>query len=207
MGAIALFIAGCGVSHYQAKMLEEQERIRRFDEENKLLDAPLQLPSKKKDDKGPARPVVFIRPPKGISSTAEAHEKSSILYRYRVGSKSNLPFLDVIIGAEALEPDKFWGDLLKGFPGAQRGDSRRVEKTNVGGDKLLLEELQHEDFWIYVYPAAKPQAAVVFHLDPAKREDPSARKLMDLSLGTLAVGQEASRLQRAFERKRRAGPR
>jgi hypothetical protein len=205
-GVSALFLAGCGTGHYQAMMAEEQERIQRIDEEDKLLDNPLKLPGKKSDDKSPARPVVFFRPPKGFGSNAEVHPQSStdlVLYRYPAPAKSGSPFLDISFAAESLEPDKFWTELLKAFPGAKRDSTIRVEKPSPGRDKLVLEELQHEHYLIYVYPALKPQLAVVFHIDPAKRDDPPTRKLMDISLGSLAVGQEAARFQRAVEQRKK----
>jgi hypothetical protein len=195
-----LCLAGCGTSHYQAMMAEQQERIEQIDEANKLLDEPLQLPARKSEDKSPARPIVFFRPPKGFSTNPTANERSSILFKYSASAKSNAPFVDIGFAAESLEPDKFWKELLKAFPGAKEASASQVEKAAPGRAKLILKELQHDNYLIYVYPALNPQAAVVFHVDSARRDEASTRKLIDASLGSLAVGQEASRLQRAFKK-------
>src|SRR5262245_16166442 len=56
---------GCGLSEYEGLMASEQARVRRIDEENKLLDDPIEWPAMKEGEKGWVD--IFFRPPKGIN--------------------------------------------------------------------------------------------------------------------------------------------
>lgn len=83
-----VFLSGCGLSDYERKIDEQQERIREVDEQAKMLGEPLQLPVFKEGDEEIPRLRqwgVFLVPPKIISSELVAEDafgNPKFLYRY-----------------------------------------------------------------------------------------------------------------------------
>ena len=94
-------LTGCGLDNYEQHMAAAQARVERFDKENRVLDGPLQIPTRSivvKDAEGKplkdadGNPVkqdvpiieVFLRPPRGISRTADNLQKpiDGFVYRY-----------------------------------------------------------------------------------------------------------------------------
>ena len=70
--ALALAPAGCGLAEYEKKMGEAEARVKRFDDESRLLGDPLTLPPPA--DKNAPPPDVFLRPPKGVAKDPQAGE-------------------------------------------------------------------------------------------------------------------------------------
>jgi hypothetical protein len=190
--ALAVATAGCGLSHYQQQMAEEQARLARLDEEKTKLDDPLQLPDKK------GRPSYFFRPPKGIMSTGVPHE-SNVLQRFGLRTNNPSYFQDVAFGVENMDEKDFWSSLLRSFPDKKKPDEPNFFLNPAGRDKLAFRELKSGDgsVFVYVWSRGGSHAAVVFRLTRAN--DPTARELMDISLGTLTVGSDAGRLYRAHQ--------
>lgn len=84
-----LLIGGCGLAEYEAQMLDSQQRVERFDEENRLLGTPLQIPTKNVPSPGnPKIEVstklinVTIRPPKGIDPVYNPALWQNKFYQY-----------------------------------------------------------------------------------------------------------------------------
>src|SRR5688572_20343701 len=63
----ALACAGCGLGEYEAHMLAEQQRLERFDRDNRLLGDPVSAPAAWARAT-PSMPELFLRPPRGVSS-------------------------------------------------------------------------------------------------------------------------------------------
>jgi hypothetical protein len=194
---LGLISGGCGLSHYQQQMAEEQDRLRRIDEENEKLGDPVQLPEKKN------RPAYFFRPPLGIASIGTQHE-SSVVQRFGLRGSGRSYFHDVSFGVERMKEEDFWGSLMRSFPGKETKDAQNVMKDTPGRGKVAFKELKSDggETIAYVWSEntnaeIKTHAAVIFRLTRAN--DENARKLMDISLGTLMVGPEAARLQRAYK--------
>src|SRR5262245_39606209 len=72
-----LFLAGCCLSDYQGKMIQEDEILLYQDKLASHLDAPLTFPERSEKDKDGKEYVtvrgkdVFIRPPKGFRLTVD----------------------------------------------------------------------------------------------------------------------------------------
>ena len=49
----ALALTGCGLAEYEKKMMDAEARVQRFDEDNRLLGAPLTFPT------DPAPPMIL----------------------------------------------------------------------------------------------------------------------------------------------------
>src|SRR5262249_5961235 len=108
LGSLGLLLAaGCGLGEYEQLMNKERDRLREFEDENRLLDKPLLMPvnldpKEGKLEEQPAllRIKVFLRPPKGVSSACadkdakkndQPADASGVpLYRYAWGEDSNL---------------------------------------------------------------------------------------------------------------------
>src|SRR6266702_4056486 len=114
----ALTLVGCGLADYEAKMAEEQARVRRIEEENKNLEDPLDIPApKKENEKDPRPPDLFIRPPKGISHTANKDLYGGVLFAYpQIGNSDGVQ--DVYVGFSKGKKD-FVNDLLKMLPSSK----------------------------------------------------------------------------------------
>src|SRR5439155_9457336 len=94
--------SGCGLSEYQSRMDEQRTRLQNFDDNNRLLDDPIDMPRLKLKDKDGnpgeklAWPDVFLRLPKGYATTPKDKdpygyvflEKQNLFpcYRYAGGS-------------------------------------------------------------------------------------------------------------------------
>src|SRR5262249_24494654 len=92
---VAALACGCGLSEYESLMANSQERVRRFEEENKNLDARIKWPKKKKNEKNYV--AVFFRPPKGISLTPNPNKNGSLYVYPRTASSG--PIQEIWLGA------------------------------------------------------------------------------------------------------------
>src|ERR1700687_1458874 len=89
---LALSPVGCGLADYEAKMAEEQARVRRIEEENKNLEDPVDIPSppQKENDKDPRPPDFFFRPPKGIGRTANEKQHLGLFVFPKKGNSDGI---------------------------------------------------------------------------------------------------------------------
>ena len=101
---LTLVLVGCGLSDYEQKMQDTQAEVDRFDEENRLLDDFLKMPTEEVIEKDKEktkdaerkkythirdRIQLFIRPPKGISDKCKTKDQATfdgILYLYERAS-------------------------------------------------------------------------------------------------------------------------
>ena len=92
LAAVVCLAAGCGVADYEKHMVEAQNRLARFEEESRLLDAPLAIPQREDKEKV-QRPLanLFFRPPHGISTTPanENDPRLRLLYSYQPRDKAS----------------------------------------------------------------------------------------------------------------------
>jgi hypothetical protein len=96
---LLLAVAGCGLADYEKKMREADARVQHFDEENKLLGDPLNLPGA---DRAP--PVdVFLRPPRGVSKSGAADDPYHFAGGAGLCSDLYLMFGDAEGGKDKLE--------------------------------------------------------------------------------------------------------
>jgi hypothetical protein len=188
---LAVLGIGCGLSHYQDQMREQQIALNRLEEENQNLDEPVKLPDKKD------RPAYFFRPPLGIAIDNGPHD-SSVLRRFV--PKPNTPsyFEEVGFGVENMKPEEFWSSLLRVFPNKEPKDAKDVVKNFAGRSKRFKELKSDNGMSIaYVWSEGNLHAAALYRLT---RADEHAMKLIDTSLGTLTVGADATRRKQAYQK-------
>jgi hypothetical protein len=185
---------GCGLSEYEGLMASEQARVRRIDEEDKLLDYPIEWPEKKEGEKGWVD--VFFRPPKGIS-TKKPKQHGPVWVYSRSGNTGSI--LEVWVGAAVNQSD-FVKDVFKLFPTDVEKVSKSTNERSPPGRKepLVFETRSFEDgnsaYSINVYRKGSIQAVVVFKMD-RKGSDTAAR---DMSLESLAVEMEAADARKTY---------
>ena len=95
LGLLVLGAGGCGLSEYEARMDKQRERVAKFDELNRLLDAPIEMPvvqtavAKDKVEARPAWPFdLFLRLPRGYGTSMKdknPHNKLFPMVRYAGG--------------------------------------------------------------------------------------------------------------------------
>src|SRR5687767_7030153 len=75
--ALLLVACGCGLDDYERKMVEAQERLKRYEEEERLLGPAIVIPSRtdgKGEEKEPILAGLHLRLPAGLKTEA-ANEK------------------------------------------------------------------------------------------------------------------------------------
>src|SRR5262249_7527406 len=106
---------GCGLDAYEAKMLDAQRRLARFEEESKHLGEPLAIPVD--EGKTPPAPLadVFLRPPKSVQSQPKQEKRNDLLYVYPRAAGGPVTGVELAFGAGEKEfakrvLDQFDGD-------------------------------------------------------------------------------------------------
>jgi hypothetical protein len=213
-------LSGCGLSDYEAKMVSEQKRVQRFDDEAEFLDEPVEIPVKKEAGSTgqPSTQVdVFFRPPCGISSKPETTTRGE-LYRYlhpasqpvfgpraKIDPKRALKDLvsevdlGVSIGGEG---NDFFKKVQQAY-GLQKPTFVPETKQPPGHNRLEFQKTTFTDtstpplvYSIYLCSLQNVHIAMVFLVPQDKASNPDSgktvEKMIDLSLQSLAVGQEAT---------------
>jgi hypothetical protein len=159
-----LTLTGCGVAAYEKQMQEAETRIQRFDEENRLLGAPLVVPSR------PKAPSVslFVRPPLGVAPASKPEE-----YPFHYPATSGV-CLDMYVarGDDAKKVEK---EIEEHFD-ASALPWQAVTINPPNRQSILFESVEFNDarasanapavYQVYVHQSV----GVVYHFLKAKRE-------------------------------------
>lgn len=195
---LLLLVMGCGVTEYENRMVRAQYRWQRYEEENRYLDDPLILPSR--EDKAGGKlilpPSIFLRPPKGISSQPENPNdpRARLLYSYRPKQAKTDTFLLVEL-AVSEGNERFRDEVLGSFGAAGNRTSKQRKVNPPGREPLTFDTIEFEDgqtFYSVNFYRVKPQDAVVVYWVKQTQKAQSQR-ILELSLGTFALGLEADR--------------
>jgi hypothetical protein len=204
---VAALACGCGLSEYESLMANSQERVRRFEEENKNLDDPIKWPEKKENEKNYVD--VFFRPPKGISLTPNPNKNGSLYVYPRTASSG--PIQEIWLGASTQA--KFAEEVGKLCPPAVGAPAiSHVDVQPPYREESLYFNITSFDdvastYVICIYKKEIVEVAVVFHLEKTKgivlfpQEETKRSELLtklELSLESLGVDADAAKLRRAF---------
>jgi hypothetical protein len=212
---VGFLVGGCGLSDYEDKMKAGQERVERFDELNKFLGAPLNTPPKKGQTPGdggllqPADVDFFLRPPRGIVTAFDKGTKGQFLYHYPAEGGD---FSSMYVGLSLSPTDNLWNDILEPFGSF---DPSAVTTTAITPRESAAQPLQFEttaftlpgnpplSYYIYVYkqvlpgkggePGRNAKAVIIYCIPPDKAATPDALKARNMSLETVALGEQAAR--------------
>ncbi len=187
LGLLLLAVPACGLSDYEALMQKTQERVERFQDEQKYLDAPVSIPTEKdKEDHEVPLANVFFRPPKGINSKPEPQPRNGLMWKYLPGKRSDFVVVEM---AFADSDSEFANKVVNSYSGLSRVSTPERQPP------LPFESWDYKDsqygYSINIYKGGAKQIAVVF-IFPWDRRD-NLRKTMDLSLGSLTEKVSAAR--------------
>ena len=193
---LGLFLAGCSVGDYEAKMLDAQNRVARFEESNRLLEGPLVMPTRV--DKGITIVDIdlFLRPPKGISTAPsnEASPRGRILYTYppsRAGGAA--PFASVEIAYAAKDAKDFEANVIGVFSSTSKGTSRSRQVIPLGRPALTFTTVEFDDASysnsVNFIKGSISQLAIVYRINRGSKTQ--ASRAIEVSLATCAVDSEA----------------
>jgi hypothetical protein len=208
-------LAGCGLADYEAKMIEAQRRGQRLEEEFKNLDEPLTLPTRKEDGVETPLANLFLRPPRGISSTCEPTPLNGLIYRYpQQQVATNLPagvkpIRDVHAVSLAFgnnRPD-FTNEVLRNFAPAEKVHRAPHEiRGPSSATAAVYDVLEFDDvgysYSIYVGQYETTQVAVIYTIRKGQRSSVSGP--LTLSMESLAFGADADRARRDYAKQRPA---
>ena len=183
-------------------MRETQEREQHFQDAKMYLDEPVKMPTKKEDDREVPVADVFFRPPKGIRPTPDPTPRSDLLWRYPA-QKNN---------AECSLVELAFGAGIKDFAAAVVGNFHPTEQVRpktqqynlVGRETPLVFDVWEFEIGSEAYSMNSLRdpvcpVAVVYVYNKARRDN--ARKAIDLSLQSLAVGSHVRAARQRYERK------
>jgi hypothetical protein len=195
-----LFLVGCGLSTYEGRMEDTQNRIKRFEEESKYLDGPLQVPTPAPAKEGdPSLPRVFYRPPKGFatSTTNEKEPRARLLYSFApraVNSAAPFTLLEVAVAGGGKE---FEVEVLRAYTPSSNLSQRERQFRPPGRDPITYKSIDFDEGLHFVsvnlWRGDNHQVAIVFVLPKTAKD--SAVKAMDMSLESFAVGRDIARQQ------------
>jgi hypothetical protein len=195
-----LALTGCGLADYEKKMQDAEVRVQRFDEENRLLGAPLTFPA------DPAPPMeVFLRPPKGVAKSPDA-AKDQPQYHFP-GSSGVCTDMLVMFGSPKDGKDQVEKQVEDRLSRValtwQPVEIHPPERTQA----IAFDAVEFFDplapanapavFVAYVHqPAGQPAAAIVFRLLQANRS--GADEVLKKCLETYAEMGDSLKARAAF---------
>jgi hypothetical protein len=177
LGALVPFVAGCGLSAYEAKMAAAQRRADEFDRKEVALGSAITPPD--------GCPVdIALRTPRGIVSQPDAVPQNGFFYRY--GSVSGKGAVhEVLIGADTNA--RFARQAIqKTFPSATPLSVKSVEVP--GQEAMSFESWTEGDgagkTYIYLHQAGSLAAALAYR---AGKADADTEAVIEASLKTLVL--------------------
>jgi hypothetical protein len=193
---------GCGLSDYEALMVESQEREQRFREESTYLGEPINVPTRKEKDTETPLADIFFRPPKGIPSTPDGKPRGGLLYRYAPRSPAgDFALLELAFGSE--EKD-FAATVRHNFQAWDPNKSKTTRQVRPPGRAALSFDVydfadEQYSYSAYLWQGGRTQVAIVFYITRGRRD--SARKVMDISLESFAADSAVLAARREYARK------
>ncbi|MGL4552156.1 MAG: hypothetical protein ACRC33_13325 [Gemmataceae bacterium] len=201
-----LLLAGCGAAEYEARMKETQERLRRYDEESKLLGTPAGLPTARAEDGTEAAVAQFvIRLPAWVPPQPSKEAWMGMYYGYSSPPPKDQPVPAAMpwVGLAFAKADdaNFPQESMKWFSATGPVNRSTVTtRLKVPFDRWTFE---NETTWysVNLHKGSKQQVAVVVALP--RSQAGQAGRAIDLSLDTF--GFEGS-LEAARKAYRPTGP-
>lgn len=204
LALLLLAVPACGLSDYEARMREAQEREERFREEQKYLDVAVQIPKRKNKD-GKDEPVanLFFRPPKGILPKPEAQARNGLsAWRYSRGKGgSDFVYVELAFPEDAAN---FANTVVSNYTSSDQATHRRQSITPPEQEKPLLFDIWESNsgqagYSINVLQGSRKPLAVIYHYSKGRSQD--VRKAIELSLQSLGVDKEASAARLRYNQK------
>jgi hypothetical protein len=203
---LALLSGGCGTSAYEERMLKAQQSLQRFEDESRSLDEPIVSPRRpNKEGQFYSIANVFLRPPRGIGPNAanEKEPRGGKLYTYAPRKENAArPFSFVEVAVGSADNKEFVNEVFKVL-GLPASTALRPRTLSVPGRAPLnLESADYDaeatTYSIHLLRGGSVQVLVVYWVDKANRA--TAARTLNLSLETLGLNEEATRLREQFQK-------
>jgi hypothetical protein len=192
---LAICMIGCSVGDYESKMLDAQNRVARFEEGNRLLENTVVMPGRVEKGTTVQAINLFLRPPKGISTTAGKEKRAGILHTFgpsRPGGAA--PFALVEIAYAAKEAKAFEKSVLEAFTASGQATRRSRQVAPLGRPPLTFSTVEFADstntYSINFFKGSTHQVAIVFWINPAGKAQ--AVRPIEVSLASFGVDGDAS---------------
>jgi hypothetical protein len=198
LGLVLLALPACGLSDYENLMRQTQDREARFREEQKYLADPVKVP-RQKDKENREVPVadLFFRPPKGILSIGQAVPGSSILWAFPRRSAGDFDHIEMAFGEDSKD---FPNEVLRNYQVAGTLQQSVRELKPPGRDAQTFDTWEFDGtqfgYSVNIPRGSQPPTAIIFVYAPRRHAD--LKKVIDLSLESLAFGRHASKARQTF---------
>jgi hypothetical protein len=206
-GLVLLLGSGCGVSDYEARMINAQERMQRYEEETRLLTDPLSIPQVEMGPEKTKVPIfnLFIRAPAGINITPDPEPdprmpRMSHLYSYRA-RQPNTGAVELFALAFG-DQKEFADNLRRSFSISVNSRKRPVrgpgrEETTTFDTYEFPDDQSQYFLSVNLWTGGDDkQIAVIYWL--FKGREGATAKDVQMSLESFAVGAEANRQRDLF---------
>lgn len=198
LGLLLLLAAvpACGLSDYEARMIETQKRADLLREESKYLDEPVKIPTEKdKEDNEKPLAKVFFRPPKGIEAKPQPQPRNNLLWIYKPKkSGSNFIYVEMAFAAD----DQ---DLATKVLGNYQASEQLPKPQRT--PPLPFDNWEFNDrglgYSVNVSQKGKTKVAIIYVFNKVAREQ--VGKVIELSLHSLAVDQDTAAARQKYEQK------
>jgi hypothetical protein len=202
VGLLLLSLSACGLSDYEEKMRETQEREERLREETRYLDAPIKIQTEKKEEREVPVANVFFRPPRGIQAAFLSDQVKGLLWRYP-GRPNGGEFLFVEL-AFGDDDKEFASKVLSKYQASGGTQQSARQLTPPGRDKPVVFDVWdfdngQEGYSVNILRGGRTQVAVVYAFPRVRRDN--VRKAIDLSLESLGVDGAAYAARKRYEQK------
>ncbi len=202
----SLLAVGCGMDDYEKSMIEAQKRVERFDEENRLLDAMVNIDARMAKVKMGESEVldsvpvakVFFRPPRGILPTVidpskldatkiDTTPRKEFLYRYSVAEGQVKPIMPQ--GEAVSVSDVYLGFCTKFVGKDKEGNARETKSaTEFANFDAFKDKVKNDNLFTQADIEMKPAEAKKMVEVPGK--EPLTYSMWE---GTQFIGKNAIR--------------
>lgn len=200
---LLLFTLGCGLSDYEEKLEDQQQLLVLGEQVKELLGSPLSTSDLQREKGVPV--TVFLRPPKGVSSTPKEERFQEVFSEYR-GEKT------IIFLASAVEKKKLVSEMLTVFPRTTTQEELKKTYKEViiapppGGKrelKLYRYQFDYTDekdntFTHYMYVTPNEELIIIFKQFAQAGKDVDAAR--EMSIRTLGVDATANSRRSFYSR-------
>jgi hypothetical protein len=207
LGLLLLAVPACGLSDYERLMRESQEREKFFQDEQKYLGKPVEMPThqvqtdKDKEAREEAVANVFFRPPKGIEAKPKPEPRNGRMWQYPADSRgSDFSYVEMAFAAD----DKDFADeVMKCYQASEQPTRSTHQFTPSGQDTpLLFDSWEFSNgqagYSVNILRSNRP-IAVVYIYNKARRDN--ALKAIEVSLQSLAVDQQVILARQRYNQK------
>ena len=192
---LAVFLAGCSVGDYENKMLDAQNRLARFEESNRLLENSVAMPGRVEKGSTVTDILLYLRPPKGISTTPAKEKRARLLYTFGPSRPSGAaPFAYVEIGYAPLATKDFEKDVLGAFTASGQSTRLSHEVAPPRRPAMAFSTVEFFDstyaYSINFFKGSVNQVAIVYAINRASKAQ--AERPIKASLDSFGVDVEAA---------------